>query len=109
MALMKNRQAYLNKRAHYQGRLLVRPGRAEGGIQPGTHRLGLEGRRDGLLYVPKGYRSDRLAPLALMLHGAGNHARGGLDPLLPFADKAGLLLLAPDSRESTWDVIRGGF
>jgi phospholipase/carboxylesterase len=44
-----------------------------------------------------------------MLHGSGGDARGGIDPLLPLADQAGVLLLAPDSRRPTWDVILGGF
>jgi predicted esterase len=73
------------------------------------HALGLAGARDGLLYVPVGSTPDRPAPLVLMLHGAGGDARGGLAPLLPLADAAGLLLLAPDARRATWDVIRGGY
>ncbi len=44
-----------------------------------------------------------------MLHGAGGTARHGLDLLLPFAEEAGLILLAPDSRGRTWDVILGGY
>jgi predicted esterase len=49
------------------------------------------------------------APFALLMHGAGGDARGGIDPLLRFADAAGLLLLAPDSRDVTWDVIMRSF
>jgi phospholipase/carboxylesterase len=44
-----------------------------------------------------------------MLHGAGGEARGGLTPLMPLADSAGLILLAPDSRMQTWDVIYGEY
>ena len=96
------------------GRLAARPalpqlnttdGEARLGLQP----LGLDGARDGLLFVPSGYRADRPAPLVVMLHGASGVARHGLDPFLPFADEAGLILLAPDSRRQTWDVIRGGY
>ncbi len=72
---------------------------------PGLHQLRLEDGRDGLLYVPSGYRPENPAPLVVMLHGAGGDARGGIDPLLGLADDAGLLLLAPDSRGPTWDVI----
>ncbi|MFN2556402.1 MAG: alpha/beta hydrolase [Nitriliruptorales bacterium] len=39
--------------------------------------------------------------------GAGGDARGGLAPLLPFADRAGLVLLAPESRGRTWDLMSG--
>ncbi|HEY1404673.1 MAG TPA: alpha/beta hydrolase-fold protein [Pyrinomonadaceae bacterium] len=67
--------------------------------------MGLDEGRDGLLYVPRGYRVDRPAPLALMLHGAGGNAQQGLSLLQSFADESGLILLAPHSRRQTWDVI----
>ncbi len=95
-----------------QGRLLARPGQVQAGTPEaplGLQPLGLGSARDGLLYVPAGYTPDRPAPLVLMLHGAGGVARHGLDPLLPLADEAGLILLAPDSRRQTWDVILGGY
>ena len=44
-----------------------------------------------------------------MLHGAGGVATHGLNPLLHLAEEAGLLLLAPESRRQTWDVILGGY
>jgi len=46
--------------------------------------------------------------LVLTLHGAGGDAPGGLAPLLPLADAHRLLLVAPHSRDSTWDVITQG-
>lgn len=76
---------------------------------PGLHQLGLEPGRDGLLFVPDGYRPDAPAALVVMLHGAGGDARGGIDPLLRPAGEASTLLLAPDSRDRTWDVILGRF
>lgn len=33
---------------------------------------------------------------------------GGLNHLIKHADAYGTLLLAPESRASTWDVLRGG-
>ncbi len=75
------------------------------GLQP----LGLDGERDGLVYVPAGYEAHRAAPLVLMLHGAGGIARHGLDPLLDLADEAGLILLAPESRRQTWDMLMEGY
>lgn len=91
------------------GRLMARPGQPNDGAQPGLHPLGLERDRDGLLYVPSSYRPDRPAPIAVMLHGAGGNARHGLAPLLDLADSVGLILLAPDSRRQTWDVLFGQF
>lgn len=92
------------------GRLRARARRsAVGTPPPGLQPLALEAGRDGLVYVPAGYRADRPAPMVLMLHGAGGNALGGLDPLLRLADEAGLILVAPDSRGRTWDVIVGGY
>lgn len=75
----------------------------------GLHPLGLARQRDGLVHVPAGYRPDRSAPLVLALHGAGGTARDALELLRPFADREGLVVLAVDSREPTWDVIVGGY
>jgi phospholipase/carboxylesterase len=92
-----------------KGRLGARPGAPETTATAGLHPLGFGERRDGLLYVPKGYRADRPAPLVLMLHGAGGNAHGGLAPYREAADSAGLILLAPESRKPSWDVIQGEF
>jgi phospholipase/carboxylesterase len=75
----------------------------------GLQELNFGGRSGGLLYVPAGYRAGIPAPLAVLLHGAGGNASGGIDPWLPLADDAGLFLLAPASRSATWDVIVGSF
>jgi phospholipase/carboxylesterase len=75
----------------------------------GLRGLGLGGARDGFVYAPEGYEHTRRAPLALMLHGAGGDARQGISLLREFADESGLILLAPDSRGATWDVIEGGY
>ncbi len=94
------------------GRLLARPlSPHEPPAAPGLHALGLAGPagRDGLVYVPAGYDPTRPAPFVLLLHGASHDADTVLAPLLPWADAAGLLLLAPDARQLTWDVIMGGF
>jgi phospholipase/carboxylesterase len=88
-----------------EGRLLARPGAPTGEIRPGLHPLGIAVGRDGLLYVPAGYRPDRPAPLALMLHGAGGTGGNVLGILQPLADTYGVVIVAPDSRGSTWDVI----
>lgn len=100
-----------------RGRLRARPQAFAAPItgmppaMPGLHALGLAGAdsRDGLLYVPTSYDPAHPAPLVLLLHGAGGAARGGIDPLLPLADHNGLLLVAPDSRLLTWDIIMGGY
>src|SRR5690349_9570577 len=95
-----------------QGRLLARPlPPHETPAAPGLHPLGLADAdgRDGLFYVPAGYDATRPVPFALLLHGASHDADTVLAPILPWADAAKLLLLAPDARRFTWDVIMGGF
>lgn len=76
---------------------------------PGTHPLGLEDVRDALVHVPPSVVQGSVAPLVLSLHGAGGDAEGGIALLRPLAEERGLLLLAPASRASTWDAIRGGY
>lgn len=92
------------------GRLIARPHPPTAPPSgAGLHELPVADGRTALLYVPPGYRPDRPAPLIVLLHGAGGDARGGIDPLLPLADSAGVLLLAPASSAATWDVIVGSF
>ncbi|MDP9476127.1 MAG: alpha/beta hydrolase-fold protein [Actinomycetota bacterium] len=94
-----------------RGRLLARPGPPAAGVtmSVGLYKLGLGSRRDGLLYVPKGYRAGQKVPLVLVLHGSISDARRGISPFLDPADEAGLVLLAPDSRDRRdWDIFFPG-
>jgi phospholipase/carboxylesterase len=91
-----------------EGRLKARPAGAVAGTAPvGLRALGPGGARDSSLYVPPTYRAGSPAPLAVLLHGAGEDARDGLALLRAQADVAGLILLAPTSREYTWDLLVG--
>src|SRR5579884_1798313 len=98
-------QNWTRKQDDYmQGRLLARPSQAITEASPGgLYPLELGDARDGLLYVPSSYSVNTPAPFVLMLHGAGSSGRSILTPFLLLAESAGLLLLAPDSREQTWD------
>src|SRR5262245_20020474 len=87
------------------GRLTARPGQPQTVGLLGRQKLGLDGARDALLYVPNGYQPDRPVPLAVMLHGSGGNSEHGLGLLSSFADSSGLVLLAPMSRAFTWDII----
>jgi len=101
-----------SKQAHSsaaQGRLFSRPTQPTATGTPGLHPLGLDGQRDGFVYVPKTYRPERPAPLVLMLHGAGGDAEGGLKVLRNLADSSGTIVLAVDSRQQTWDILRGRY
>ena len=97
-----------------QAQLLARPGTplpsdkaaASTGLQP----LGLGSERDGLLYVPEDYSPTEEAPLALTLHGSKGDAQSGISHFLDFADEAGLVLLAPESRDPRdWDFVFPGY
>jgi phospholipase/carboxylesterase len=76
---------------------------------PGRHPLGLDGRRDGAFLVPARLDPAKPAPLIVALHGAGGIATQMLDLLAVQAERQGMIVLAPESRGSTWDVIRGGY
>ncbi len=88
-----------------RGRLDARPGGASG-MEPGLYELELGDERDGVLYVPD---ADGPRPLLLVLHGATMNAKQMLRPVLAAADEMGVILLVPDSRGPTWDVLVGGY
>ena len=81
-------------------------GRRSGERRPGLHRLRVE-EGEGLLYVPTGYQPGRPTAAVVLLHGAGSDSHAGLAPLLGLADDTRLILLAPDARGRTWDLILG--
>ena len=68
-----------------------------------------QGSQAAVLYVPATYRPSTPAPLVLMLHGAGSVATSALNLFQPYADGAGLVLLAVDSYSSTWDIVFGRY
>jgi phospholipase/carboxylesterase len=96
-----------------QGRLLTRRvtprARVTVGDSAGLRALSVDSGRTVLLYVPAGYRADRPAPVLVMLHGASGNPRRGLSWVMPLADSAGVILLAPQSQGLTWDVVRGRY
>jgi phospholipase/carboxylesterase len=75
---------------------------------PGRYDLKLENARDGALYVPKGYKSDKATPLLVWLHGAGGSGNVS-ENMAALAEEFGFIVLAPDSREWTWDAILGQY
>ena len=89
------------------GRLSARP---RAGVKtapvPGTKALGLDVGRDAILHVPAKVAAGPV-PLLVLLHGAGGRGERQLQRLIAAIDAAGVVVLAPDSRDSTWDGIRG--
>lgn len=90
------------------GRLTARPRANVASSVQGEHALGLDRRRDAILQVPAKASGDPL-PLLVLLHGAGGSGEGVLRRLGSAAEDAGVAVLAPDSRDSSWDAIRGSF
>lgn len=99
------------------GRLTARPigdvKTAEGsqppaGSRPNARALGLDSARDAILQLPANATGAPL-PLVVLFHGAGGSGERLLQRFGSAGDTAGVAVLAPDSRGSTWDAIRGGF
>lgn len=68
----------------------------------GRHRLGAG--TNATLYVPASIPAGAAAPFLLLLHGAGGKGEDMFRKFKAQADKRGIILLAPDSAERTWDV-----
>lgn len=101
--------------SHKTGHLHSRP-RSESLPKPshssktrGLRRTGLDTDRDGFFYVPESFNPRQPAPLIVMLHGAGGNAHHSIDPLRDLCDRTGCLILAPESQDVSWDVIRSNF
>ena len=99
-------QQQLPSAMNSDGRIHARPRPRATNSETGTRALGLTHGRDAILQLPSKPFAAPL-PLLVLLHGAGGSAAGVLRRLGSFADEAGIAVLAPDSRESSWDAIRG--
>ena len=93
------------------GRLTVRPP-TEVAYAPqpaGEFPLGLAEGRDGLIIVPAGYRPETPTPLLIALHGASGSVQRVLYRLGDTVRGCGAIILIPESRWVTWDVLQGGY
>src|SRR5262245_15674882 len=90
------------------GRLSARPSADAKTTAEGRSRLGLERERDAILQLPSRVASAPL-PLLVLLHGATGSGESVLRRLADAADSAAVAVLAPDSRDGTWDGIRGRY
>jgi predicted esterase len=88
--------------------LTALPGAAVDPLPPGQYQLEIGADKDGWFYIPPGTQAGQFMPLVVMLHGAGGNARNW-DGARKWADSLGIVLLAPDSRGRTWDIVGGAF
>jgi phospholipase/carboxylesterase len=70
--------------------------------------LGLDSQRDAILYIPKSAGQSPL-PLFVMLHGATQSAEQMFWYLGNVPDEVGVAVLAPNSRDTSWDAIGDSF
>lgn len=99
----------LSALTHASGRLTSRPHPPKGTIAPGTISLGLATPRDTQLFVPTGYNAKKPSALIVGLHGATQSNSVIWRILQAQAEAHNMLLLAPNSRDTTWDLIRDDF
>ena len=90
------------------GRLTVRPRTDVKTAVTGQVKLGINSERDAVLQVPKSAGQSPL-PLLVMLHGATQSAQTMFWYLGSTPEDAGVAVLAPNSRDTTWDAIRNTF
>ena len=90
------------------GRLSARPRTDVKTSATGQIMLGVNSDRDAVLQVPKNAASSPL-PLLVMLHGATQSAEDMFWYLGSTHEEAGVAVLAPNSRGTTWDAIRNTF
>jgi len=83
-----------------RGRLDARPGVATTSGPKGHQR-----HARSLSYVPESLDPNRPAPLIVTLHGAGGGPRSMIGLMTSYADRIGAVVIAPQSRAQTWDVI----
>src|ERR1044072_9805149 len=89
------------------GRLTARPRNGVKTSATGEIKLGLDSERDAVLQIPKN-AGQRPLPLFIMLHGATQSSDEMFWYLGSTYEEAGIAVLAPNSRDTTWDAMGGG-
>lgn len=98
---------YASGQSHLQakpgGPTAATPGDGKASFKP----LGLDRRRDAILYTPPGLDLTKPVPLVVALHGSGGVAYDCFSWFKSYANFHKFLILAPTSRKDTWDVELG--
>lgn len=86
-------------------RLTARPGTPTETPTTGLSELDIDGGPSGIMYVPESYSPDAPAPLFVGLHGASGGANNWNGSYPGRAEERGMVFVAPDSHDYTWDAI----
>ena len=86
-------------------RLTSRPGTPTETPTIGLSELDIDGGPSGIMYVPDSYSPDTPIPLFIGMHGAGGDADNWNGSYPGRAEDRGMVFLAPDSHDYTWDMI----
>ena len=91
--------------------LRARPAKPVRKATPGLRPLALgTGIRDGSIYVPPTYSVTKPSPLLVLLHGASHDSKEwSQGPLQELFDTGRIVVVMPDSRRSTWDMMYGDY
>jgi len=73
-------------------------------ITRGENHLNFDDKRDGVLYIPNSYTSDKAMPLLVLLHGSGGSV-ASWKKTYNDAENYKMIVLLVESRERTWDII----
>lgn len=109
MTIRRERRKSVPKRKSENGILSARPCSNPTPISSGIHRLPIGGKRAAVLVAPEVDAAAQNRPLILSLHGTGGVAHDAIQPFRRFVDPIGLFILAPDSREDSWDAMDNGW
>lgn len=77
-------------------------------LESGMHDLTVGGARV-LAYLPRSARSRGRVPVLVFMHGASRDPLPFIAAHRPYADEAGVMVVAPYSVGFNWDAVNGGF
>lgn len=89
-------------------KLTARPGTPQFVPSLGSSNLDIGDDRDGILFVPQSYNQNISMPLLILLHGAGGSSTNWSN-YFAIAEERRIIMLIPDSRSITWDMIENDF
>lgn len=93
------------------GELFARPSGIvlTGESEAGVHLVTAQGGQKGTVFIPETDDHSDEFPLAVILHGASGIDDGLVQMTVEYARKSGMIIVAPQSNGTSWDILRGGY